>query len=96
MSMVSLTIAPLISGNDDFQNWWYGLIPAALFVCVSMVLKHKKILSWDDNLSQIDEGKGFGYGNESSHLVEYADSRVDPQMLGAVEVSLQRGESAAE
>ena len=23
MSMVSLTIAPLISGNEDFQNWWY-------------------------------------------------------------------------
>merc|ERR1719266_238634 len=24
MSMVSLTIAPLISGNDNWQNWYWG------------------------------------------------------------------------
>merc|ERR1711920_26811 len=36
MSMVAITIAPLLKddnnqGNDDFENWWFGLIPFVLF-----------------------------------------------------------------
>ncbi|CAM9196277.1 unnamed protein product [Chrysoparadoxa australica] len=30
MSTLSLVIAPLINGNDDWENWYYGLIPLAL------------------------------------------------------------------
>merc|ERR1712167_211721 len=27
MSMVSLTVGPVLSGNADWQNWYFGLIP---------------------------------------------------------------------
>jgi len=33
MAMISLTIASLLKGNDDWENWYYGLIPlAAMFL----------------------------------------------------------------
>ena len=38
MSMVSLTIAPLIRGNGDWDNWGYGMVPVGLFVLVTAVL----------------------------------------------------------
>merc|ERR1719243_336774 len=30
MAMVSLLIAPLIDGKDDYEDWWIGLFPLAL------------------------------------------------------------------
>merc|ERR1740115_249142 len=27
MSMVSLTLSPLIESNQDWENWYYGMIP---------------------------------------------------------------------
>jgi len=59
MSMVSLTIAPLLKeeaangskvGNDDWENWYWGLIPAGLFVVISGALVFKRILTWKDPL----------------------------------------------
>merc|ERR1712227_26159 len=42
MSMVSLTIAPLLrddfEGNEDWENWYFGMIPLALFTGVTIVL----------------------------------------------------------
>merc|ERR1719484_121387 len=32
MSMVSLTIAPLIQNHDDWKDWYYGMAPTAVFV----------------------------------------------------------------
>merc|ERR1719145_127775 len=50
MSMVSLTIAPLlrddVEGNEDWENWYFGMIPLALFVGVTVVLMFMGILSW--------------------------------------------------
>jgi inorganic pyrophosphatase len=61
MSMVSLTIAPLLredkgmfagkaikEGNDDWESWGWGMIPLGVFVLVSAVLKFKSILTWKD------------------------------------------------
>merc|ERR1719517_167186 len=31
MSVVGLTIAPLIRGNEDWTNWYFGLIPFVIF-----------------------------------------------------------------
>merc|ERR1712070_285407 len=48
MSMVSLTIAPLLkvqSGNGDWQEWYIGIIPLVL---VTVVLVHREILTWKD------------------------------------------------
>merc|ERR1712087_235191 len=34
MSMVSLTIAPLIRGNKDWESWHFGVIPFVIFILV--------------------------------------------------------------
>merc|ERR1711879_710816 len=38
MSMVALTIAPLIAGNDAWDNWYYGIIPLVIFIIVTAIL----------------------------------------------------------
>merc|ERR1711953_283375 len=50
MSMVSLTAAPLIRGNDDWENWSYGLVPMSLMISITLILHRKNILSWEDPL----------------------------------------------
>ena len=61
MSMVSLTVAPLIavdinkegeSKQLDWNNWGYGLIPFAVFVVGTWLLVSNNILTWEDPLAQ--------------------------------------------
>jgi len=67
MSMVSLTIAPLLKeeteqgvkvGNDDWENWFYGMIPLGVFVIVSAALVFKRILTWKDPLEEASASAG--------------------------------------
>jgi len=56
MSMVSLTIAPLLKddngvGNDDWESWGYGMIPLGLGTAITLVLVFKRILTWKDPLA---------------------------------------------
>merc|ERR1712174_113673 len=44
MSMVSLTIAPLIRGNKDWENWHFGIAPLAVFVFITGALILTKVL----------------------------------------------------
>ncbi len=39
-SMISLVIGPLIEGNDDWDNWYFGLIPIALALIITVVVYH--------------------------------------------------------
>jgi inorganic pyrophosphatase len=50
MSMVSLTIAPLISGKEDWDKWYLGLVPFVIFLLITVVLVYKEILTWKDPL----------------------------------------------
>merc|ERR1711937_491701 len=43
MSMVSLTVAPLLKGKTDWKDWYFGLAPTAIFVVASIVLIAKNI-----------------------------------------------------
>jgi len=57
MSMVSLTIAPLLKDasnvpNEDWENWHYGLAPLAVFFLVTVILACKGILTWKDPLAK--------------------------------------------
>jgi len=36
MSIIALTIAPLIAGNSNWDNWYYGLIPLALLMVITL------------------------------------------------------------
>jgi K(+)-stimulated pyrophosphate-energized sodium pump len=40
MSIISLTIAPLMEGNGDWENWYYGLIPLAVMLIGTYVCYH--------------------------------------------------------
>jgi len=56
MSMVSLTIAPLLKdehgkGNKDWENWGFGMIPLGLCVVITGVLAFKQVLTWKDPLA---------------------------------------------
>merc|ERR1712196_605089 len=58
MSMVSLTVAPLLkSYTTDFQFWYYGLLPLGLFIILTLILSSKavNILTWDDPLGEMLE-----------------------------------------
>merc|ERR1712039_532796 len=48
MSMVALTIAPLIHGNENWAGWYFGLIPFGIFVIVTGVWS-----SWEFSLGKI-------------------------------------------
>merc|ERR1719199_781327 len=54
MSMVSLTVAPLlVNYTYDFQFWYYGLIPLGIFIVLTLILgmPSVNILTWDDPLA---------------------------------------------
>jgi len=40
MSIISLTIAPLMEGDGNWDNWYYGLIPLAVMVIGTYVVYH--------------------------------------------------------
>merc|ERR1712151_1194258 len=57
MSMVSLTIAPLLTDdsnipNEDWENWYYGVAPIAVFFLVTVILAVVGILTWKDPLAK--------------------------------------------
>lgn len=58
MSMVSLTIAPLLSddndmGNADWEKWYFGFIPLAVILITTATLIALKILTWENPLASI-------------------------------------------
>jgi len=59
MSMVSLTVAPLLKDYDqDFQMWYTGLVPLGIFILITIVLSlpSVNILTWDDPLASLVSG----------------------------------------
>ena len=53
MSMVSLTVAPLMEGKEDWEDWYFGMVPTAIFVVASIVLVMMNILTWSDPLGDM-------------------------------------------
>jgi inorganic pyrophosphatase len=56
MSMVSLTVAPLLASyTEDFKFWYYGLVPLTVLVLLTLILGHPSvnILTWDDPLAEM-------------------------------------------
>merc|ERR1712139_512410 len=70
MSMVSLTIAPVLAGRDDWDDFWQGLAPTAIFIVASLILSPlvMDIVGWSDPLKDLIEGgeSKNGGGNEVS------------------------------
>ena len=56
MSMVSLTVAPLLSTyTSDFLYWYYGLVPLGVGFLLTLILGMPgiNILTWDDPLADM-------------------------------------------
>merc|ERR1712086_15172 len=56
MSMVSLTVAPLLKNyQQDFQFYYYGFVPLGIFVGLTIILSLPavKILTWEDPLADM-------------------------------------------
>jgi len=61
MSMVSLTVAPLLTSyTADFQFWYYGLIPLSLAIILTIILglPSINILTWEDPLAHLLQSAG--------------------------------------
>jgi len=63
MSMVSLTMAPLmkVTKNQDsldWNNWWWGMIPLFIFVVATFALVQYGILTWEDPIANLLDGGG--------------------------------------
>merc|ERR1719321_1784767 len=58
MSMVSLTMAPLVENNADWMNWYYGMAPTAIFVVATLILSPlvMDIVGWSDPLKDLIQG----------------------------------------
>lgn len=40
MSIISLTIAPLMEGDSDWDVWYYGLIPLGVMIVGTFLVYH--------------------------------------------------------
>merc|ERR1712176_624804 len=54
MSMVALLIAPLIQGNQDWENAWIGAVPLTITIVATIILNRGGILTWADPLASAD------------------------------------------
>jgi len=58
MAMVSLLIAPLVDGQEDWETWYFGLIVLVICIIATLVLMQKNILTWQDPLGSASMGGG--------------------------------------
>jgi len=70
MSMVSLTVAPLLkSYHKDWDKYHWGFIPLGLFALVTWFLVKKKILTWEDPIQSLLEGDSVPNDAETGALL---------------------------
>jgi inorganic pyrophosphatase len=90
MSMVSLTIAPLVEDNDDWENWMYGMVPTAIFAVASLILSPlvMNIVGWSDPLTALVQGAGKGDSKESVETAATNESTKEVNPTAVVPVSV--------
>ena len=55
MSVIAVTIAPLITANKDWQNWGYGLIPLGIMIIVTVYQVYTfKDVEYSDSYAKVD------------------------------------------
>jgi len=84
MSMVSLTIAPLIQGKKDWESWYLGLVPLAIFLVITVVLVYMKVLTWKDPLQNV-----CGNGESAKAIDTEAPSSTVHVEAAAVDVPVE-------
>eukprot|EP00397_Hematodinium_sp_SG-2012_P005289 GEMP01005307.1.p1 GENE.GEMP01005307.1~~GEMP01005307.1.p1 ORF type:complete len:794 (+),score=157.67 GEMP01005307.1:300-2681(+) len=68
MSMISLTIAPLIQDNKNWDGWYFGFIPFGILLIVTLVLMMMKILTWVD-ANKLEDKKDENGDQSAEHQI---------------------------
>jgi inorganic pyrophosphatase len=66
MSMVSLTLSPMLEGHKDWENWYFGMIPVGIGLIALVWLVHRGIIGWQDPLAGLVTGEGKERANSAS------------------------------
>jgi len=74
MSMVSLLIAPLLKGKEDWGAWYLGLVPLGAFVLVTATLIYLQILSWKDPLGELQAAASKEQASASKDVPQVSGS----------------------
>jgi inorganic pyrophosphatase len=77
MAMVSLLIAPLMDGKDDWEDAWIGAFPCVLLLGATGALIYMEILTWKDPLANAALGDDAGPQPDSPKLKTAADQVSD-------------------
>merc|ERR1719399_912035 len=92
MSMVSLTLSPMVEDNQDWDGWQWGLIPVGIGLLAFVVLVYKGILGWQDPLADLvkkgSSPKGTGGKKQESTSLMTADRRgsSDSNFSGGMQI----------
>jgi len=89
MSIISLTIAPLMAGNDDWQDWYYGLIPLAVIVIGTYVVY---IMFWKEGT---DITADMGGKNDEAEAAVVPEKDVEGGEDPKVEVEIDEPSQSA-
>jgi K(+)-stimulated pyrophosphate-energized sodium pump len=78
MTIIALTIAPILEGNDDWDNWYYGLVPLFLQSVGTYVVY---LAYWksgvDITASPSANGKKASYEPEHETTIDSAKMEMD-------------------
>merc|ERR1719330_1249375 len=75
MAMVSLLIAPLISGKEDWEDWYFGLAPLIICLVGTVVLIYVGILTWQDPLGAAGGGEGSDSNENKTPVKAWEDEK---------------------
>ena len=85
MSMISLVIATIIRGWEDWQYWYWGLLPIGLAVIATVAVHHFYWKNEQDIAAPIDELIKTEEGGDAKVLEESDDAKGDEE-TGAADV----------
>lgn len=80
MSIISLTVAPLLEGRGDWEIWYYGLIPIGLMLFGTYCVYHFFWREMTDITAPVGDETGK---DEEAGKLEADDAKQE----GGVEVS---------
>jgi inorganic pyrophosphatase len=83
MSMVSLTVAPLMANNEDWQNWMYGMVPTFIFFVATLILSPlvMDIVGWSDPLKDLIQNADKNGGDKAAEANTTATEESEKKKL---------------
>jgi uncharacterized protein involved in cysteine biosynthesis len=76
MSIISLTIAPLMAGHDDWDDFYYGLIPLGVMLVGTLLVYH---FFWSEKKDIMAKPAGGATAKtvETKDVPAAADDKID-------------------